>query len=154
MKKKIVFATLALLTASWYVWAKVYTFNVDKATAHLTVHGRKTSKSWCAWYTMRALQAGGCPAILLPAQWYSWFMPEVGFSKVSSGIGNASDNNYKPQAGDVVVFQRPKEWGGHLWGHIAMYNGNQQMQAHSALALRRRYYYSHTMTLLKSKPIS
>lgn len=118
MKKKIVFATLALLTASWYIWAKVYTFNVDKATTHLTEHGRKTSKSWCAWYTMRALQAGGCPAILLPAQWYSWFMPVVGFKEVSK-------DNYKPRAGDVVVFQRPKEYKYHWWGHIAMYNGKQ-----------------------------
>lgn len=122
MKKKIALGTILLLIASWFVWAKTYTFNVEKATTHLTKHGLKKSKSWCAWYTMRALQAGGCPAIILPAQWYSWFMPVVGFKQVSK-------TNYKPQAGDVVVFQRPKfrkkNGSIHLWGHIAMYNGKQ-----------------------------
>lgn len=122
MKKKILFTASWLLIVSWFVWAKTYTFNVDKATTYLTTHGRKSSKSWCAWYTMRALQTGGCPAILLPAQWYSWFMPIVGFKEVSK-------DNYEPQAGDIVVFQRPKfrKSNGHiyLWGHIAMYNGEQ-----------------------------
>lgn len=118
MKKKIALGVFILLIVSWLVWAKSYTFNVEKATAHLTVHGRNHSRGWCAWYTMRALQVGGCPAILLPAQWYSWFMPVVGFKEICK-------NDYKPQAGDVVVFQKPKEWKGHLWGHIAMYNGEQ-----------------------------
>lgn len=118
MKKKIAFGVFILLIASWFVWAKTYTFNVGKATTYLTSHGRNHSKGWCAWYTMRALQAGNCPAILLPAQWYSWFMPLVGFKQVSK-------TDYKPQAGDVVVFQKPKEWKDHIWGHVAMYNGEQ-----------------------------
>lgn len=116
MKKKIVLSIILLLIASWVVWARTYRFNVVKATTYLTNHGRKKSKTWCACYTMRALQAGGCPAILLPAQWYSWFMPIVGFKQISK-------EGYIPKAGDVVVFQRPK--GRHPWGHIAMYNGSQ-----------------------------
>lgn len=115
MKKKIALGTILLLIASWFVWAKTYTFNVEKATTHLTKNALPVRRHWCAWYVMRALQAGGCPAILLPAQWYSRFMPMVGFKQVSK-------KSYKPQAGDVVVFQKPEHWEG-CWGHIEMYNG-------------------------------
>ena len=106
----------------FFVWAQTYTFNVEKATAHLTEHGRKTSIHCCAWYTMRALQAGGCPAIILPAQWYRFFMPLVQFEELKLV-------DYHPMAGDVVVFERPswKSWSkiSQWWGHVAMYNGEQ-----------------------------
>ena len=106
----------------FFVWAQTYTFNVEKATAHLTEHGRKTSIHCCAWYTMRALQAGGCPAIILPAQWYRFFMPLVQFEELKLV-------DYHPMAGDVVVFVRPswKSWSkiSQWWGHVAMYNGEQ-----------------------------
>lgn len=116
MKKRISCGILIMLSVLWFVWARTYTFDTDLAANYLTAHGRMHSKSWCAWYTMRALQAGGCPAILLPAQWYSWFMPLVGFDEVSK-------DDYTPRKGDVVVFKRPA--GAHLWGHIAMYSGTQ-----------------------------
>lgn len=98
---------------------------MEKATTHLTAHGLNHSQGGRAWYTMRALQADGYPAILLPAQWDSRFMPIVGFKEVDSWAGQGSHEDYEPKAGDVVVFQRPKEWKDHLWGHVAMYNGSQ-----------------------------
>ncbi len=110
------------LVAVFFTWSQCYTFDVKKATTHLTDHGRNKSIHCCAWYTMRALQAGGCPAIILPAQWYKYFMPLVQFEEVAS-------EGYSPQAGDVVVFERPKSrsWKkiSGWWGHVAMYNGEQ-----------------------------
>lgn len=112
----------AILGITFIVWSQSYTFNVAKATTHLTAHGRDKSIHCCAWYTMRALQAGGCPAIILPAQWYRYFMPLVQFEEIEA-------TGYTPQAGDVVVFERPKgrSWKkiSQWWGHIAMYNGEQ-----------------------------
>lgn len=123
MKKiRVLLSTLAFIIIVFVVWAQTYTFNIDKATAHLTEHGREKSIHCCAWYTMRALQAGGCPAIILPAQWYQYFMPLVQFEELKQV-------NYHPMAGDVVVFERPswKNWSkiSQWWGHVAMYNGKQ-----------------------------
>ena len=113
---------VAILGITFLVWSQSYTFNVAKATAHLTAHGRDKSIHCCAWYTMRALQAGGCPAIILPAQWYRYFMPLVRFEEIEVA-------GYTPQAGDIVVFERPKgrSWKkiSQWWGHVAMYNGEQ-----------------------------
>ncbi len=77
--KKGVFIFVALFASIYGLWCKSYSFNVEKATTHLTEYGRNKSIHCCAWYTMRALQAGGCPAIILPAQWYKYFMPLVQF---------------------------------------------------------------------------
>lgn len=83
MKKiRVLLSTLAIITIVFDVWAKTYIFNINKATAHLTEHGREKSIHCCAWYTIRALQAVGCPAIILPAQWYQYFMPLVQFEEV------------------------------------------------------------------------
>ncbi len=121
MKKKI-FLAFTLCLVIWGIWSQAYSFDVDKASAHLTENALPRSKSWCAWYTMRALQAGGCPAILLPAQWYDCFLPMVQFEEVSA-VG------YVPKKGDIVVFERPswKKWSklSGWWGHVAMYNGEQ-----------------------------
>lgn len=120
--KKGVFIFVALFASIYVIWCKSYSFNVEKATTRLTEYGRNKSIHCCAWYTMRALQAGGCPAIILPAQWYKYFMPLVQFEEVAS-------EEYLPQAGDVVVFERPKgrSWKkiSGWWGHVAMYNGEQ-----------------------------
>lgn len=108
------------IVAVWGVWAQTYSFDVEKATEHLTEHAERKSMHCCAWYTMRALQAGGCPAIILPAQWYDGFMPLVQFEEVSK-------EHYHAEAGDVVVFERPsgRSWKkiSQWWGHVAMYNG-------------------------------
>ena len=120
IKRLAIIATF--LVAGFFIWSQCYKFDVKKATTHLTEHGRSKSIHCCAWYTMRALQAGGCPAIILPAQWYKYFLPLVQFEEVAS-------EGYLPQAGDVVVFERPKgrSWKkiSQWWGHVAMYNGEQ-----------------------------
>ena len=120
IKKSLV--GLSIIIAGYIVWAQCYKFNIDQATTYLTEHGRNKSIHCCAWYSMRALQAGGCPAIILPAQWYKYFMPIVQFEEVTQ-------MNYHPKAGDVVVFERPswKSWSkiSQWWGHVAMYNGKQ-----------------------------
>jgi len=106
---------LLFLLSAFAIWSQTYTFDIDKAARHLTKHARKTSAHCCAWYTMRALQAGGCPAIILPAQWYRYFMPLVQFEEVSK-------EDYHPQTGDVVVFERPtwRKWNkiSHWWGTL------------------------------------
>ena len=119
---KKIFIGLAIAIVGYAVWTQNYSFDIDKATKHLTENGQEKSTHCCAWYTMRALQAGGCPAIILPAQWYRYFMPLVQFEEVPQ-------KGYVPQKGDVVVFERPawRSWKrvSQWWGHIAMYNGGQ-----------------------------
>ena len=121
-KKKKILLGLLIILAGYAIWTQTYDFDADKASKHLTENGQEKSRHFCAWYTMRALQAGGCPAIILPAQWYSYYMPLLQFEEVPQ-------EGYVPQKGDVVVFERPKwrSWKriSHWWGHIAMYNGEQ-----------------------------
>ena len=121
-KGKKVLAVLLVLLAGYSVWTQTYKFDAEKAATHLTEHGLDHSIHWCAWYTMRALQAGGCPAIILPAQWYRYYMPLVQFEEIP-------EKGYIPKKGDVVVFERPagRDWKkiSEWWGHVAMYNGEQ-----------------------------
>ena len=121
-KGKKVLAGLLLFLAGYAVWTQTYKFDAEKAATHLTEHGLDHSIHWCAWYTMRALQAGGCPAIILPAQWYRYYMPLVQFEEIP-------EKGYIPKKGDVVVFERPagRDWKkiSEWWGHVAMYNGEQ-----------------------------
>lgn len=120
MKKVIVI--LAMLIGLWLVWAHTYEFDHKKASAYMSEHTEPGSIHCCAWYTMRGLHAGVCPAIILPAQWYCYFMPLVGWKEISS-------DGYVPQKGDIVVFERPtwRSWKriSSWWGHIAMYDGHQ-----------------------------
>jgi len=113
---------LALVLIGYAIWTQAYSFDADKAANYLTENGQDKSTHCCAWYTMRALQAGGCPAVILPAQWYRYFMPLVQFEELTL-------DGYVPQKGDVVVFERPvwRSWKriSQWWGHIAMYNGEQ-----------------------------
>ena len=124
MSKKVkqlrrIVVSLLVCIIVFVVWAQTYTFNIEKATAHLTEHGRDTSIHCCAWYTMRALHAGGCPAIILPAQWYRYFMPLVQFKEVKQ-------KGYRPITGDVVVFERPS-WKN--WSKISLFSaGNPCIQ--------------------------
>ncbi|MBQ3364273.1 MAG: hypothetical protein IJG42_10025 [Muribaculaceae bacterium] len=121
-KARKVFFVLSIVIAVYAVWTQTYRFNVEKATKFLTKNRQEKSTHCCAWYTMRALQEGGCPAIILPAQWYSYFMPLVQFEEVPQ-------DGYTPMKGDVAVFERP-EWRSwkmisQWWGHVDMYNGEQ-----------------------------
>lgn len=119
--KKVICVILSVLFYG-VIWSQCYSFNSAKAADHMVHNARDKSIHCCAWYTMRGLQTGGCPAIILPAQWYSWFLPMVQFEEVST-VG------YVPQSGDVVVFERPSSYSwrkiSQWWGHIAMYDGEQ-----------------------------
>ena len=119
---KKILLVLAVALAGYAIWTQSYNFDADKAANYLTENGQDKSTHCCAWYTMRALQAGGCPAVILPAQWYRYFMPLVQFEELTL-------DGYVPQKGDVVVFERPvwRSWKriSQWWGHIAMYNGEQ-----------------------------
>lgn len=92
-----------------------YSFDKEKAAAYVTEHAETKSRTWCAWYVMRALHAGGCPAYLLPAYGYSWLLPRMDFVEVSR-------ENYVPQKGDLIVFPAV---GKHIYGHIQMWDGKQ-----------------------------
>lgn len=123
MKRSIqILASVLILITGWSIWANTYTFDADKAAQYMRDNSRDKSAHCCAWFTMRGLQAGGCPALILPAQWYSWFMPLVQFDEISA-------TNYHPQKGDVVVFERPAKYSwkkiSQWWGHVAMYDGEQ-----------------------------
>ena len=121
MKKKILIFT-GIILLLWLGWCRLYSFDAAKASGFMRANAESRSIHCCAWYTMRGLQTGGCPAIILPAQWYSWFMPIVQFEEVSV-------DDYSPQAGDIVVFERPSSHSlmkiSQWWGHIAMYDGEQ-----------------------------
>ena len=97
-KRSIIGITLVL--AGYAIWTQTYNYDADRASEYLTDNGQDKSTHCCAWYTMRALQAGGCPAVILPAQWYRYFMPLVQFEETPL-------DGYVPQKGDVVVFERP-----------------------------------------------
>jgi RHS repeat-associated protein len=95
-------------------------FDIPKAVAHANAHANDCSSHKCALYVREALQAGGIdtrdrPSTLTDAQDYGPYLIKKGFGVVSS-------TNYKPIAGDVVVF---KGFAGHESGHIEMYNGHQ-----------------------------
>ena len=95
----IAFVCLFALAAGIILYAENadYTFDKEKAVAYVTEHAEAKSRSWCAWYVMRALQEGGCPIYLLPAYGYSWLLPRMDFVEVSK-------ENYAPQKGDLIVF--------------------------------------------------
>lgn len=108
---------ILVIAAAYMLYAENanYTFDKEKAAAYVTKNAETRSKTCCAWYVMRALQEGGCPAYILPAYGYSWLLPRMDFVEVSK-------ENYVPQKGDIIVFPAI---GKHIWGHIQMWNGYQ-----------------------------
>lgn len=105
----------ALFIAIYFMWCNIAPFNVNKATRHLTENALSRSHNCCAWFVMRAMQSGGCPSIILPAWAYRYYLPTVGWKEVSI-------DSYKPQKGDICVFPYKRH---HIFGHIAMWNGEQ-----------------------------
>lgn len=107
--------TILFLGIVYCLYTLIYSFDKDKATKYLTENALSQSHCCCAWFTMRALQAGGCYVGIFPAWMYKYVLPFYKFTEIPS-------NGYCPKKGDVVVFENTDN---HFWGHVAMYNGNQ-----------------------------
>lgn len=104
---------IAVLATSYFIYSQTYHYNIDKAIEHLNKHAMTKSHNCCAWYVMRAMQAGRCPIGIFPAHSYKQILPFYGFKEV---------NTTHYEKGDIIVFPAIKN---HKWGHIAMYNGKQ-----------------------------
>lgn len=117
MKKKrfprFILAIL-ILALGYAVWVKSYRYNIRKAVAHVETHALTRSHTCCAWFVMRAMQAGGCPIGILPAFAYKDVLPWYGFVEI--------DKKQPLQAGDIIVHPAV---GRHVYGHIAMWTGRQ-----------------------------
>ncbi len=90
-------------------------YDAETAAKYITKNAEPRSRNCCAWYVMRAMNAGGSPVYILPAYGYSWLLPWFGFDEVDGC-------SYAPKVGDIVVFPAVE---GHIWGHIQMWNGRQ-----------------------------
>jgi len=106
---------VAVIAAYMIIPSNSTGYSVDKAVIHLNEHACKKSHNCCALYVAAAIHAGGLKPVLLRACDYSWYLPKIGFQSVPT-------DNYKPRKGDIVVFPQVKN---HIFGHIAMWNGNQ-----------------------------
>ena len=113
MIKKIIFILL-IIYFGW-VFLIPHSYSVDKAVNYLNENAELHSRNMCALYVERAINAGGQPAFILPAWGYAYVLPLMGFEEIPR-------TQYVPRKGDIVVFPKVKN---HIWGHIAMYNGNQ-----------------------------
>lgn len=112
MFKKGILIFFGILLVNIFVIPHKY--SVDDAVTYLNEHAENKSRNMCALYVKRAINAGGQPICILPAWAYANVLPSIGFYEVDT-------KDYHPKNGDVVVFPKVE---GHIWGHIAMYNGN------------------------------
>ena len=113
LNKKLL--VIAIVITGYFMWCNIAPFNVNMATRHLTENALSRSHNCCAWFVMRAMQSGGCPSIILPAWAYRYYLPTVGWKEISI-------DSYEPQKGDICVFPYKRH---HIFGHIAMWNGEQ-----------------------------
>lgn len=104
---------IVFLSICYTSYVHFYYFNVEKAVEYLNDNALPKSHTCCAWYVMRAMQAGGCPIGIFPAHSYAQILPFYKFKKIETA---------KYEKGDIVVFPAIKN---HKWGHIAMWNGKQ-----------------------------
>lgn len=85
------------------------------AAASRAAHGRSVGR--CAMYVRRALQAAGY-RFTPQASAYQY----ANGTLASAGFVKLSNSNYKPQVGDVAVFNRTSR---NPHGHIQIYDGKQ-----------------------------
>lgn len=115
MKKKVILLVVCLLAILFITVGKYNKFDKNRSADYITCHSLSKSHNCCAWYVMKALWVGGKPCFILPAFGYSYYLPIIGFNEVNK-------DGYDPQKGDIVVFPHVN---GHIYGHIAMWNGEQ-----------------------------
>lgn len=89
--------------------------SIAARVAARAAHGSSTG--YCALYVRKALQEAGYEFTPNPSayQYAYGTLADAGFTKISS-------DNYVPQIGDVVVFNRSSK---NPHGHIQIYDGNQ-----------------------------
>ena len=117
-----------------YVFLVPYDYSIDNAVVYLNEHAETSSHNMCALYVERAINAGGQPAFILPAWGYAYVLPHMGFNEIERIA-------YKPMKGDIVVFPRVR---GHIFGHIAMYNGRQWISDFKQHSLIVNSAYTHS----------
>lgn len=137
IKRKIMKgAAIALALYLGWVFVVPHGYDAERAASYVTSHAAPHSRTMCALYVERAINAGGQPMFILPAWAYAYVLPYAGFEEVST-------QGYKPMTGDIAVFPHVK---GHIWGHIAMWNGHQwvsdfkQRSIYAASAYRNSSY--------------
>lgn len=89
--------------------------SVAARAASRAAHGRSVGR--CALYVRKALQSAGYEFTPKPSayQYAHGTLASAGFTKINS-------DNYEPQVGDVVVFNRTSR---NPHGHIQIYDGSQ-----------------------------
>jgi hypothetical protein len=94
-------------------------FDTEKFAAHLRKHAGAHSRSSCAKYVRRALDAAGADTSAHPvyAKLYGPVLMRNGFHAIS--VEDPSRFNF--QQGDIVVMDSTAS--GHQAGHIAAYDG-------------------------------
>lgn len=95
--------------------------DVDGAVEHLDANAHDASQHRCARYVREAIEQGGGTTIgrTESAKDYGPLLERAGFSQVAT---DGSIDAYRPQAGDVAVFQNTT--GTSDAGHMQMYNGS------------------------------
>lgn len=132
MCKKLLYIILCL-SMGYIIWIKFYTYNIDKAVSFIELHALPKSHTCCAWFVMRAMNAGGCPIGILPAFAYKNVLPKYGFIEINK------DSPIKK--GDIIVFPAIKN---HIYGHIAMWTGKQWVSDFKQKSMFPAYKYKYT----------
>ena len=114
MRRKKTITIILVTILGIIIWNHLpYKYYNDNAVNYATDNVANQSRCMCAWYTMRALQEGGCPIGIAPAYAYNKILPQIGFAEVTIA-------NYIPQRGDISVLPSNTY---SSFGHIAIYNG-------------------------------
>lgn len=103
---------------STHLWLSKNYYSNDKAVAMINANAHSYSRGLCAMYVRAAIDHGGIPTYGFPGNAYEYpeFLENLDFKQIATH----KSRNYKPQKGDIMVFNAKK---GHRSGHIAMYNG-------------------------------
>lgn len=101
-----------------HLWLSRNYYSNDKAVAMVNANAQTYSRGLCAMYVRAAIEHGGVPTFGFPGNAYEYpdFLKDLDFKQIATH----KTKNYKPQKGDIMVFNAKK---GHRSGHIAMYNG-------------------------------
>lgn len=101
-----------------HLWLSKNYYCNDSAVAMINANAHTYSRGLCAMYVRAAIDHGGIPTFGFPGNAYEYpeFLKDLDFKQIATH----RTRNYKPQKGDIMVFNAKK---GHRSGHIAMYNG-------------------------------